>query len=439
VFDAACRRLGIIRVSSPEDLIATADVLARLGRIQGGFALAAMSGGMCEIGADRAAAAGLPLPPLSPETITGLRAVMPAFGTPNNPLDFTGAAMLKPELVEFMLKALVADPALGAVACVFDAPETEDRTGFILRVFQAIKRGFADANKPTMVLSNISVAITKAGRELTQQVGVHFFGVGVDRGVAAIARARQWWIRRSQLTNYGEPAFDSARRDANSPQPSSERQVLDYLSGHGVPVIPAKIATSPEQATQLAMALNGALALKIVSAQILHKSEVGGVALNVTPDAAAEAYRTMLSEVRSARPDAAIDGVVVSPMRSGGVELFVGILRDPTWGAVIAVGLGGVFVEALKDTALRLLPVSVDEVLEMFDELHGRALLDGFRGAPAVDRRAAAKAIVQIGNAALDLGPTLVLLEVNPLLATNTGAEALDGLAVWNEEKHHAA
>jgi succinyl-CoA synthetase beta subunit len=120
-------------------------------------------------------------------------------------------------------------------------------------------------------------------------------------------------------------------------------------------------------------------------------------------------------------------------MRDRGVELFVGTMRDPQWGPVIAVGLGGIFVEALKDTSLRLLPVTDDEALEMLDSLRGKVLLDGFRGAPVVDRKAAAKAIVAIGNAALALGPDLVSLEINPLLVQGDRVEALDGLTVWEE------
>jgi hypothetical protein len=118
-------------------------------------------------------------------------------------------------------------------------------------------------------------------------------------------------------------------------------------------------------------------------------------------------------------------------MRKHGVELFVGTLLDPQWGPAITVGIGGIWVEVLKDTSLRLLPLSEADALEMLGELRGGALLNGFRGAPAVDRAAVARAIVAISNAAIALGPDLVALEVNPLLASPHGIEALDGLTVW--------
>lgn len=139
----------------------------------------------------------------------------------------------------------------------------------------------------------------------------------------------------------------------------------------------------------------------------------------------------MIARVTTAKPEAKIGGVIVSPMRDKGVELFVGTMRDPQWGAAIAVGLGGVFVEALKDTSLRLLPIRESDALEMLAELRGSILLDGFRGATPVDREALARMIVAIGQAALALGPDLVALEVNPLLAVGNTIEALDGLTVW--------
>ena len=118
-------------------------------------------------------------------------------------------------------------------------------------------------------------------------------------------------------------------------------------------------------------------------------------------------------------------------MRGKGLEIFVGTMKDPQWGQAITVGLGGIWVEALKDTSLRLLPVTEKDAKEMLSELRGGVLLDGFRGAPVVDRNELAKTIVAIGNAALALGPDLVSLEVNPILASEHGIEALDGLAIW--------
>ena len=216
-------------------------------------------------------------------------------------------------------------------------------------------------------------------------------------------------------------------------RPESERQVLQYLQARGVPVVPAKVVNSAEEAIRHARVLGSSVALKIVSPDIPHKTEVGGVKLDITGDAnVATAYEQILASARRAVPDARMEGVSVGPMRDAGVELFVGTMRDPQWGPVITVGLGGVWVEALRDTSLRLLPISQADALAMLDELRGKALLNGFRGTPAVERDALANVIVAIGDAALALGPQLVSLEINPLRASGERIEALDGWAEWS-------
>jgi len=209
---------------------------------------------------------------------------------------------------------------------------------------------------------------------------------------------------------------------------------LTYLTNHGLAAIPAILVNSAAEAVAAAREFGGAVVLKIASPDIQHKTDVGGIALNLSGEEAIKAgFDGIMARINASRPEARIEGIIVSPMRKGGVELYVGTLQDPQWGPCIAVGLGGVWVEALKDTILRLLPICQSDALDMLNELRGSTLLDGYRGAPAIDRPALARAIVAVGNAALSLGPDLVALEVNPLLASAVTIEALDGLAVWNE------
>ena len=218
-----------------------------------------------------------------------------------------------------------------------------------------------------------------------------------------------------------------------SPLPSSERHTLDYLAGFDVPVIPSVLARSEQEAVAAAATMDGGLALKIASPEIAHKSDVGGVLLNVVgAEAVAQGFRQIMAAAKAAMPDAFLEGVLVSPMRREGVELFVGVRLDPQWGHVIAVGLGGVWIEALQDVSLRVLPVTPEDVTEMFGELRGAKLLGGFRGAPPVNIPELAQVVTRIGTAALGLGPTLDTLEVNPLLAASGRIEALDALATYN-------
>jgi acyl-CoA synthetase (NDP forming) len=437
VFDALCGKLGMSRVHSLEELIVTSDLFARIGALGGagrgkGLAFVAMSGGMCEIITDQADQEGIALPALAPATATALREVLPPLATPNNPLDVTGAAMVEPELIARSLKALAQDPEIAALSFVFDAPAKEDARGFARRFITQIGAGFREAGKPCVMLSHTFVGVSGEARALTEELGVTYSGGGVRHGLNALGHLLRHGEWRAQATRAAATATVSGER------PDGERAVLDFLAKHGVPVVPARVVRSADEAVEFARGLDAAVVLKIASPDIQHKTEVGGVALNLRgDDAVRAAYEQIMQRVQAAKPDAHIDGIIVSPMRRGGVELFVGTMRDPQWGPSIAVGLGGVFVEVLKDTSLRLLPISESDALEMLGELRGSKLLDGFRGAPAVDRTQLAKAIVAIGDAALALGPDLVSLEINPLLAFDGGIEALDGLTVWEDTNGH--
>lgn len=434
-FDALCRKLGLARVHSLEELIVTADLFARLGPIESdGLALTAMSGGMCEIMTDQADAEGIAIPALADATLTRLREALPPFATPANPLDITGAAMLQPDLIPTALAALASDASVGALGFVFDAPLKDDARGFARNFIRHIGEGFTAARKPCLMMSHTFSAVNGEAREMTDSAGVIYSGGGVRHCVSALGHlsAHHAWRRRAAPANFAAPPATTAR-------PNGEREVLAYLASAGVPVIAARLARSAEEAVAIARTLDESVVLKIASPDIAHKTEVGGVALSLRgEEAVRNAFDTMLARVRETAPDAQLDGVVVAPMRKGGVELFVGTMNDPQWGPAIAVGLGGIWVEALKDTSLRLLPIDEQDAREMLAELRGEKLLDGFRGAPAADREALARAIVAIGQAALALGPELVSLEINPLLVDGARVEALDGLTEWRNTHEHA-
>lgn len=428
VFDAACRQLGIIRVHSVDDLVATAGLLSQVRPRSGGVGVLAISGGICEVAADRAEVIGLQLAELSPPTCDALKQLMPDFGTPHNPLDVTGAAILEPSLFATSIRALASDPGVDLVACLYDMP-TAPLQSYSEQVITEVGVGFAAIDTQSVLLSVTPRPVADYSRLLAEHHGIAYVAAGVDRGLSAIACA-QWWARKR-----GEPrVLPVANVTQSNARPCTERQTLDYLASQGVPVISARIATDAAQARAIAHDIGGPVVLKIASPDIAHKSDVGGVQLNVSPANAADAYRQIRVAVAASCPEAHIDGVIVSPMRGKGIELLVGIVRDPQWGLVLAVGLGGIWVELLKDTSLRLLPVTPDDVLAMLSELRASRLLDGYRGGPRVDRNEVAEVITRIGNAALALGPRLQSLEVNPLLATPGHVEALDGLTLWNEE-----
>jgi acyl-CoA synthetase (NDP forming) len=427
VFDAVCRQYGLVRVKSLEQLIVTSGLLAHTGVLDPkGFAGASISGGACELMADAGAAAGVPFVRFAPSTLERLKGIISDYGAAHNPLDITGAAVRTPKLFEDALAAIATDPDVAILACTYDPPAGEGLSAELSGgQLKHIAAGLATASAPTILIEQTMRDMTPFARDLLADANAPLVLPGISGAMEAIGAAFVW--------------SDTVRRgldEAPSPSPSNERPhderaTLKYLSAADVPVIPASIARSSPEARQLAETLAGPVALKILSRDIAHKTEVGGVALNVQPPDAGEVYNRIMAAVTASAPNARIEGVIVSPMRGAGLELIVGVARDPTFGPVIAVGFGGTLVEVLDDSALRLLPVHEREARRMLDELRGRRLLDGYRGAPAVNIDALASIIARIGNAAIALGPTLASLEINPLRAAPDRIEALDGLAVW--------
>jgi succinyl-CoA synthetase beta subunit len=206
----------------------------------------------------------------------------------------------------------------------------------------------------------------------------------------------------------------------------AEDRAAGFLASCGVPVVPARAATGEAAAVAAADELGYPVVVK--AAGLAHKSDTGGVRLNLGDEAAVrDGYRA----VRAVAGDGP---VLVQPYRTGGVELIAGIVRDPAWGLMLAVGLGGIWVEVLQDAALRPLPVTAAEVQQALRELRGAAVLRGARGAPPADLPAVAGVIAQIAAVAAGLGDRLESLEVNPLLVRGDQVEALDALITWRAQ-----
>ncbi|RKK00748.1 acetate--CoA ligase family protein, partial [Teichococcus wenyumeiae] len=205
------------------------------------------------------------------------------------------------------------------------------------------------------------------------------------------------------------------------------------LAAAGVPVLPEKIARSAREASEAAQAMGFPVVLKVLSEDLPHKTEVGGVVLNLADAAAvAEGYDAMLARVRQKAPTARIDGVLVSPMARGGTELILGAKRDPVFGPVVVVGLGGIFAEIIQDVAVRPAPVEEAEAMEMLRSLKAFPVLDGARGRPRADLPAAARAIAALARFAAAHAGEVAEIDINPLLLLpeGQGAVALDALLV---------
>ena len=430
VFDGICRQFGAIRVRAIEDLLATADIAARAGALRpGGLGIVSNSGGICEIAADTAHARDIALPELSQAAGEALRANIPGFATAHNPLDLTGA--ITPEQCGAVVDILAAQPGMAAVLCpYYEVPTTpEDISERLTALHGAFAASFATAHIPGFVVSYTATHLTALSRQIVAETGLPYLACGLDRAMTGFSGLIDWSerLRHKRASPSNEPRPIAER-------PRTEHAALCCLASYGVPVVPMTLAHDADAAATAARALDGPVVLKIASADIGHKSDIGGVILNLNGDAPVrDAFHRVTEAARRHAPAAAIDGVLVAPMRERGVELFVGVSRDSQWGPVLAVGLGGIWVEVFQDVSLCLLPVDPAEIRRMLLSLRGTKLLAGSRGLPAADLDAVAEAVARIGDAALGFGSDLVALDVNPLWVRGDRVEALDALCVWQD------
>jgi len=443
VVDAAFRQAGVIRAESLEEFVTTAGLLASQSRWPGGrrMAVVTSSGGGSNLIADRASELGFDLSAMSPATAAELREVLPPFASVQNPLDVTGAWMssagasvTKPE--DNALKLMAADPEYDLVVHVmtaFPQDEPADRSGVEARI-TGLAEFMRDAPVPAFTLSLVSLPLGDYPRELLARNGIHLLG-GIELGIGAIAHGVRWNERRTAILAAGRTAAMQPAPATNPPSPDSEgvwseHEARMWLGGFGVPFVPAELVHSASEASAAAERLGLPAVVKICQSGLAHKSDVNGVALRLqTGEAVEEAFSRVVTAVPGGRE------ALVSPMRQGGVELLVGVSRDPTFGPVLTVGLGGIWVEILHDAQIRVLPVSRETVREMLHDLRGFALLEGARGGLRADLEAVIDAILSVAQGALALGDRLDAVEVNPLLAFEQGAEALDALVVTRERE----
>jgi acyl-CoA synthetase (NDP forming) len=438
VIDAVFADLGVIRVDSIEDMLITAGAAAALGRLdRPGIGVVSISGGACDIVADRAEDLGAVLPELSPETVSELAEVMPPFGTVQNPLDVTGAAIIDPSLFTRTIEAISRDPSVGVVGIVNSLPWIDDGRPYFGQMFvDAIGAGMRAAACPSAYINQVMAPVSAYTRACMERGGVPYAIPGLRQAVVAL-RNVAWWSEATRPLS-AEPAGPAAPAVAAATATGerrgewSEEAARRLLAAAGIPVVPAQLAASAQEAVKAAGAYGVPVSVKVVSPQVTHKSDIGGVRLGVPPDeAAVTAAYTAVTSAASSVAGAEVEGVLVSPMRRGGTELLVGVVADPLWGPVLAVALGGVFVEVLEDSVLAPLPVSQQQARQLLGRLRGRAVLDGARGGAPADLDALAAVIARVGDLALALGDDLAALEINPLRVDGAVIEALDALVTW--------
>jgi acetate---CoA ligase (ADP-forming) len=413
---------GAVAVHSMDEMMDLVELLVRypVPPTKGPGILTA-SGAYVALTNDFADEAGLELPALEAATLKKLREVLPAYGNYGNPLDVT--AGFSPDSLPVAVKALLDDPNIGMLFISFPISYAA--------VAVAFNKGMADSPKPKVLVAlgdtwPLAPDIMQAVKESPA-----VFSRSSDRMLRAITLYTGYGRSLARTRVPANPApFPGTPKLGKGTQPEWVSKKI--LSAAGIRVPDGALARAPDDAVAIAARVGYPVALKAQAAALAHKSEAGGVMLNLADEAALRAaWERMQRNVQRAAPGVTLDGCLVETMSPKGLELMIGAKRDPAWGTVLLVGLGGIWVEALGD--VQLLPVDADEtqVVEALHKLRAAKLLTGFRGAPPVDVKAVADAVLAIGRL-MRTTPGIVEIDVNPLMvhAKGQGATALDALIV---------
>ncbi len=431
VYDSLFRQCGVLRVESLEELFDYARALA-LQPIPRGrrVAIVTNAGGPGIMATDASVRHGLEIAPLDPKTQEHLRAHLPPTASVQNPIDLIGDA--REDRYALALEAVLDDPNVDAVLVICTPQITVDLQAVARTVARVVKERRTE--KPVVTCF---MALRGLGHVLPvleeARLPNYRFPEAAARALAAMARHAAWLHRpRTPVRRFEDVDREAARRILQQARREGRRFLPEpeahaVLRAYGFPTVPGRLARTPEEALQAAEAMGYPVALKIVSPDIVHKFDVGGVLLGLdSPQAVREGFATLLQRVREARPQARLWGVYVQKFvqARGALEVILGLHRDPHFGPLLMFGLGGVYVEVLQDVTFRIAPVRELGAYRMLQEIRGRALLEGYRGQPPRDLDALAECIMRLSQLALEL-PEVHELDINPLLALEQGQGAL--------------
>jgi acetyltransferase len=437
VYDAALARGGVLRVDSTEDLFEAVETLARARRPDGeGLVILTNGGGLGVMAADALSARGGTLAELSKDTLAALDAVLPATWSHGNPVDIIGDApgSRYGAALDVLLAAPEADTLIVMHAPTGITSSDEVATGVIARL---------DGSRKTVLANWMGGKVVRHGRELLEAAAIPSFETP---GSVISAYMQLVDYRRLQTllaeTPPAQPESFSPDRErartvieavlADGRTMLTEAEAKDLLDAYHIPIVATRVAADADEAVHLAEAMGYPVVVKILSREISHKSDVGGVALNLkSADAVRAAVDAIRSRVAELRPGAAIDGFTVQQMvaRSAAHELLVGVFVDDVFGPVIMFGQGGTAVEVVRDRAVTLPPLNLAIATRLMDKTRVARLLNGYRDRPKADLDAVRDVLLKVGQLVTDFAQ-IRELDINPLLADDRGVIALDARVV---------
>ena len=423
LFDAE----GVHEVRSLDEMADTIELFSSPRRVTKGHGIASVhdSGGERALFVDLASDLGVPFARISDDTRTAIAAELDPGLVAENPLDAWGTGIEADRIFRESFLALARDPETAATAFVVDLtrqgePYDEGYLGVARDVWEA-------TDGPFCMLSNLASAVALEEAKLLRDAGIPVLE-GSESGLRALRHLLDDRNVRARVpVRDPAPVADDVRERwrerLSSGTELDEHDGLQLLADYGVPVIPTVPAGSVAEAVGAAESMGWPVALKTAAKGVRHKSDVGGVRLGLSTAA----------DLRAAYQDVAMrlgPKVMIAPMAPPGIEMALGIVRDPTFGPLVLVAAGGVLVELLHDRRLAFPPLDDAGAASLIDGLRSRPLLDGLRGAPAADVAALATAVVRLSRLAMDVGHLLVALDVNPVIVSSGGCVAVDALVI---------
>jgi acyl-CoA synthetase (NDP forming) len=413
---------GAIVVGTMDEMMDLSEILVRFPKPPAkGPGILTASGAFVGLANDMAEELGMEFPQLDPSTLKILRDTLPAYGNYGNPLDTT--AGFAPAMLSVVTKALIDDPNIGMMLISFPI-----NTGVVVQNFN---KGMEHSDKPKVMVAlgdtwPLAPDVIEAAKESPA-----IFSRSTDRMMRAVALYTRYGrlLARSRTGGASEPINNGPKLGSGT-QPEWLGKKL--LSAAGIRVPGGDLAHTADEATATAKRVGYPVVLKAQAAALSHKTEAGGVMLNIADETALRrAWDTMMAGVKRAAPDVTLDGALVEKMSPKGIELMVGAKRDAGWGTVLLLGLGGIWVEALGDVQLLPGGASDEMIREALNKLRSAKLLAGVRGAPPADVDAVVQVVRAIGRIMQTL-PDVIEIDVNPLMvrARGQGATALDALIV---------
>jgi len=437
-FDAISSREGVIRVRGLDELIETTECFVHAAPPKGArLAAVTLSGGKRGLLIDAFHAAGLSFAPLGPDASDRLAKMLGPGSIIGNPLDAGFAAVVDPEVYMQSIKIMIDDPDTDIV--IIDAELPKAPHELRERNLRLVNDMAGAAGKPVIYISTMSIGFTEHTKSLRLSLPHLAVTQGLDRAVGAIKAIIDYAALRKDVPEIASSSSATARATLQRTLRQATGAALDeiaskkLLRAYGIPVSKEAIARTAAEAAKIATKIGFPVVAKVVSAEILHKSDIGGVLLNLTSAAEVrKAFNTLTARVGKLKGRPKLEGILIAQQVKADLELVVGAAVDPEMGPVVLFGSGGVDIELMKDVALAAAPLDAVEARQLIHRTKAGVKLNGYRGKPALHEASAVKAITGLANLIADAGGRIASIDVNPFLIDTKSGVAVDALIVLN-------